>query len=165
MESGQILAKIWAKLWFRAYSGRNFALPGSINQTQVISKTRTHRSQQSVHTSYLSFLVRRHIFRPLKDTPKKTQIHEKIAPQRNSINKYFEILIYILQIISIFCIFFLHPLLIEILYLVFCLGYLVFCLAYLVFLFAVWINFLKSSPFCVLCGKRYAGLKKVRYRR
>ena len=27
------------------------------------------------------------------------------------------------------------------------------------------INFAESSPFRVLCGKKYAGLKKVRYRR
>ena len=72
-------------------------------------------------------------------------------------------------------------------YLVFCLAYLMFCFAYLVFwlaylvfgglfgvhyiffavigVFILWINFPKSSPFCVHCGKRYAGLKKVHHRR
>ena len=62
----------------------------------------------------------------------------KIAPQQNSVNEYFEILIQILQIISIYGIF-LRTILIEIAYLVhfvFFLAYLVFSLLYSVFLFS-----------------------------
>merc|ERR1712175_2085 len=29
----------------------------------------------------------------------------------------------------------------------------------------VWINFTQSNPFCVSCGKKYTGLKKVDQRR
>ena len=34
-----------------------------------------------------------------------------------------------------------------------------------IWVFNLWINFPKSSPFRVLCGKRYAGLKKVHHPR
>ena len=73
----------------------------------------------------------------------------KIAPQQNSVNEYFEILIQILQIISIYGIF-LRTILIEIAYLVFCLAYLVFCLAYLVFCLAYFVFFLAYLVFSLL---------------
>ena len=70
----------------------------------------------------------------------------KIAPQQNSVNEYFEILIHILQIISIYGIF-LRTILIEIAYLVFCLAFLVFCLAFFVFFLAYLVFSLLYSVF------------------
>ena len=70
----------------------------------------------------------------------------KIAQQQNSVNEYFEILIHILQIISIYGIF-LRTILIEIAYLVFCLAFLVFCLAFFVFFLAYLVFSLLYSVF------------------
>ena len=62
----------------------------------------TPRISPRFHTWYLSFLVPCHIFQACKRYAKKVQkFATKIAPQQNSLNKYFEILINILQIISI----------------------------------------------------------------
>ena len=70
----------------------------------------------------------------------------KIAQQQNSVNEYFEILIHILQIISIYGIF-LRTILIEIAYLVFCLAFLVFFLASFVFFLAYLVFSLLYSVF------------------
>ena len=135
------------------------------------------------HTSYLSFLVRHHIILACKRYAKKVRkFKTKIASQQNREYKFTYCKLYQFLAYSFYwdCIL---GVLFDVLDVLFGVLGVLFGLLGVLFgvfgvlvgvlgvffgvlnVFILWINFPKSSPFRVFCGKRYAGLKKVHHRR